>query len=368
MTALDAVLSVCVAWLLYAYVGYPVLVAALAQVWRRPVCAADITPAVSLIIVARNEEAALPAKLENALGLDYPVGRLEVIVASDGSTDRTEAIAASFAARGVRLVHARAHIGKTETTNRAAEVARGEILVFSDATGNFARDALRALVRPLADPRVGVVSGRVAYRYADAPLARGFRLYQRWVVAARRAESVFGTETSVSGSICAVRRTMFRRLPPGLDFDLAHPLHAACAGLRTIYAADAELRARARMGALAYRFLPYAVRHLPRIRCPIYVLQLLSHKVARWLAPVPLAGLAIATLVLAPGSCIATLAVLAQAGVYVSPILVARLPPAAALARWLGPAAFFATANAGLLLGLWRLVHGQETARWEPER
>jgi cellulose synthase/poly-beta-1,6-N-acetylglucosamine synthase-like glycosyltransferase len=381
-----------VAWLFFAslalvaytYLGYPLLAALLSALAARPHRTAPNEPSVSLIILAHNEEAALGAKLENTLALDYPADHLEIIVASDGSTDRTDEIALGYAPRGVRLVRAPDHPGKTETTNRAAAEARGEILVFSDATGEYNRGALRALVRSFADPEVGAVSGRVVYDYPEAASAQGFRTYQRWIVWARRAESVWGTETSVSGSISAVRRSAFEPLPGHLDFDMAHPLHAASRGLRTVYEPDAisreearsaarsEFDARVRMALFAFGFIPYALGRMRSARASrnfdLYAFQFLSHKLMRWLAPLWLALLALTSAALAGRSQLAALALAVQLLVYASAALAYRLRPAGRAAAVLGVPLFFVTLHWAFAVGLWRYLRGERGGAWRPER
>jgi cellulose synthase/poly-beta-1,6-N-acetylglucosamine synthase-like glycosyltransferase len=375
-----ALLVASLSLLLYVYAGYPLLASLLARAARRPVRKAPGEPHVSLVIVAYNEERDLARKLENTLALDYPSERLEIVVASDGSTDRTDEIASDFAARGVRVFRADDHPGKSGTTSRVVPTLRGEILVFSDATGMYAPDALRALVANFADPEVGAVSGRVIYRYRGSAAAEGFRAYQRMVVAARSAESEWGTETSVSGSICAVRRELFLAIPPHLDYDFAHPLHVAQAGLRTVYEAAAiseeqareragsEFQARVRMAVLAFSFVPYWLRALPRVRRAGYLFQFVSHKLLRWLAPLPLLGLLISSASLATSSSLARALLAAQVALYAAAAGALLLPDRARLARLLGPPLFFVTIHAAFLWGLLRWLLGVRVGPWQPER
>src|SRR5438105_15336871 len=167
----------------YAYAGYPVLIFILSRLFHRPVHKAEITPKVSLIITAYNEERDIAAKLDNTLALDYPADKLEIIVASDCSSDRTDDIARSFAARGVRLHRQAERWGKTAAQNSAVELARGDVLLFSDATTLYERDVLRALAPNFADPSVGCVAGRLVY--VDAAASSG----------GRGAKSYWGYET-----------------------------------------------------------------------------------------------------------------------------------------------------------------------------
>jgi cellulose synthase/poly-beta-1,6-N-acetylglucosamine synthase-like glycosyltransferase len=380
----EGLLYASAALLFYTYAGYPILAGILALLAPRPHRRAPIEPTVSLIILAHDEEDALPAKLENALALDYPADRLEIIVASDGSTDRTDEIAQSHAARGVKLVRAPDHPGKTETTNRAVASARGEILVFSDATGSYNRGALRALVASFADPEVGAVSGRVVYDYPSAASAQGFRAYQRWIVWARRAEALWGTETSVSGSISALRRSAFEPLPRHLDFDMAHPLHAALHGLRTVYEPDAlsreearatarsEFDARVRMSLFAFGFVPYV---LARIRSAafsrdlaLYVFQFCSHKLSRWISPLWLPLLALSSSALVASSPLAAVLLAIQVGVYASAALALCMPAGKRASALLGATLFFVTLHAAFAVGLWRYLCGQRAGAWRPER
>lgn len=364
----------------YTYLGYPLLVQLLARLRPRPVRRSAIEPEVSLIIAAYNEEKSIEAKLENTLALDYPRDRLEVVIASDGSTDRTHEIVRAWADRGVRLFVPDRHLGKTGTANLVVPTTRGEILVFSDATGIYNRGALRALVANFADASVGAVTGRVAYRYDGSVAAHGFADYQRFVVPQRKAESRFGSETSVSGSIHAVRRSSFRSAPAELSFDMVHPLHVAQAGQRTVYEdgaeslevartrASEEFRTRVRLAVRAYSFIPYLLRGLPGCRDPLFVFQVLSHKLLRWLSPIFLALAAAASLALAPRGgawlipplAFGLLAVLATLGWLAS--------RSGSSARLLAAPLFFATINLAFLVGLAKYLGGARLAGWRTER
>jgi cellulose synthase/poly-beta-1,6-N-acetylglucosamine synthase-like glycosyltransferase len=377
----EALLLGCAGLLAYAYAGYPLLAALLAVVARRPHERGPIEPPVSLLILAYNEEQAIEAKLQNALALDYPADKLEIVVVSDGSTDRTDELVQGYADRGVRLYRADDHPGKSGATNRAAPTTSGEILIFSDATGDYDPGVVRAFVRNFADPDVGAATGRVTYSYGESATAAGFKAYQRWVVFARQAESEWGTETSVSGSICAVRRELFRAIPQDLDFDFCHPLHVAQAGLRTVYEADAtsleearerpesEFAARVRMAVLAYSFVPYLLRGLVSVRRPSYVFQVFSHKLLRWAAPFLLTLLLLLSLVLAPSSAFAQLLLALQLILYGSAGLGYQLRGRGGLlGRVLGIPLFFVTIHLAFAVGFWRWLNGERIGAWTPER
>lgn len=365
--------------LVYTYFGYPVLVHLLARLRSRTNLRRPIEPAVSFVIAAHNEEKSIAAKLDNTFALDYPRDKLEIVVAADGCTDRTEEIVTRLAQRGVRLFAPREHLGKTGTANAVVPTTRGEILVFSDATGMYNREAVRELVANFADPSVGAVTGQVAYSYDRGVAAQGFAAYQSFVVPQRQAESRFGSETSVSGSIHAIRRELFRDAPPELSYDMVHPLHVAQRGYRTVYESGAisretareqatdEFRSRVRLAVRAYSFVPYLLRGLGRCGGG-FIFQVVSHKLLRWLSPLLLVVAAASSALLAlrggawslPLAGVLLLVVAASLG-----WLASRLSLSI---RLLAPPLFFATINLAFLVGLAHYLRGERLAGWKTER
>ncbi len=366
--------------LVYTYGGYPVLSMVLAWLLPKPIKRGEIEPNVTFIIAAYNEQDAIAEKLENTLLLDYPAEKLQIIVASDGSTDATHDIVRTFADRGVELFVPSGHRGKTGTANECVPTTTGDVLVFSDATGVYDAQVIRNLVRNFADSRVGAVTGRVVYSYDNSAAARGFAVYQRFVVWHRHAEGKFGTETSVSGAIHAIRRELFKSAPPELSFDMVHPLHIAQAGFRTVYEYDAvcieqarnrtedELSSRVRIGVRAYSYIPYLLDGLRSCQDPWFTFQVVSHKLLRWLSPLLLLAFAVAAMVLAlrgglwalpmwgvvAGAAVAGLSfVLGRVGV--------KLPG-------MGAPLFFATINLGFLVAFVRYINGGRVAGWAPDR
>src|ERR1043165_4349375 len=164
----------------YVYVGYPVLLFLVSRVWSRRVAKAPVTPTVTMVIAAYNEEQAIAGKLDNSLALDYPPDKLDILIASDGSKDRTNRIVRRYEARypGRVTLLDLPRGGKTVGQNHAADVARGEILVFSDATTMYDPQAVRAMVANYADPAVGSVGGDVRYvREGEEASAKGRQMY-----------------------------------------------------------------------------------------------------------------------------------------------------------------------------------------------
>src|SRR5438132_3179944 len=227
-----------IALIVYVYAGYPALVFVVAHLRPRAVHAAPHLPTVSFIVAAYNEEASIAEKIENTLGLDYPPDRLEMIVASDGSTDRTEEIVASRSTDRVRLLALRGRHGKTIAQNRAVEVARGEILVFSDATTVYRPDTMRALVAPFADPQVGCVAGWVVMG-VEAAIHRGrsaYADYEQWL---RRYESLIHSILGASGAVYALRRQLYTPLDGDVISDMAQVVKVVEQGYRAVLAENA---------------------------------------------------------------------------------------------------------------------------------
>src|SRR5215468_7626228 len=287
-----------IAVMTFIYVGYPALMLALSFLFRRPVRRADITPRVSVIIAAYNEELDIAAKLKNTLALDYPQERMEIIVASDCSTDRTDEIVRSFRMQGVILYRQPDRFGKTVAQNRAVKASSGEILVFSDATTMYEPDAIRKIVRSFADPEVGCVAGQLIYVDAAASaVGKGCRSYWGYEKFLRRCESHVGSLVGVSGCLYAVRRICHAKLASDMidDFAIAAEIHLQ--GLRVVYEPEAiavedacrrakdEFRMRVRVIKQTMSAL-HRYRHtLNPFRHKMFAFQMISHKALRYAVP-----------------------------------------------------------------------------------
>jgi cellulose synthase/poly-beta-1,6-N-acetylglucosamine synthase-like glycosyltransferase len=380
LAGLEIALWLLIAAAAYAVAGYPLLVLAFSKFWRNEYARRPITPPVSLIIAAFNEENSIAAKIENALETDYPREKLEILVASDASTDRTDEIVRGYASRGVKLFRAEGNLGKSAMLSQAIEQTRGEIVALSDATGMWTRDAVRRLVSHFADPRVGCVSGRVAYEYGGGAAAEGFGVYQRFVTALRRAEASFGAGFNAPGSIHAIRKAVYLPCPAALSMDVADPFHMAVQGLRTTYEDQAiswekarttvadEFRARLRIAVRSWSFLFYALRRLPVLRSPMYCFQLVSHKFLRYtLGPSLVLIFALSAALFSQHAIYRVLLVgqmaywLATAAAYAASRNGRRIPGLSGLL-------FFNSANIAYMRGLLLYVMGRRVARWNPAR
>lgn len=280
----------------YAYIGYAVLLAVLARFRRLPVLAAPILPSVSLVLAAHNEEANLPGKLASLFSLDYPEDRLQIVIASDGSTDRTNAILLEHSPRVLPILLPTAG-GKASALNHAVEAARGEILVFMDARQAVDTDAIRHLTACFADPGVGAVSGELHLETPDGrPSSEALGIYWKIEKMVRRLESATGSVVGVTGALFAMRRELFLPLPPGtlLD-DVLTPMHVVRAGRRVLFLDTAiardrifvepgkEFSRKVRTLAGNYQLLQLAPWLLGRNN-PI-LFRLISHKLLRLAVP-----------------------------------------------------------------------------------
>jgi poly-beta-1,6-N-acetyl-D-glucosamine synthase len=315
-----------------AYGGYPLVMLALARFRRAPIVrAVSGEPAVSLIIVAHNEEHTIEAKLQDCLAQDYPPDALEIIVVSDGSTDATETIVESHRDRGVILLRTPRPSGKPTGLNLAAAHAHGEILVLCDARQRLDRACVRALTEALSDPAVGAASGELHIEAAGGSVSgEGVGAYWRFEKLIRQAEASFDSTVGVTGAIYAVRRSLFPELDPRtiLD-DVAVPMAVVRAGQRVIFEPRAQAfdRAAASAGGEYRRKVRTLAGNLQLVAIQPWLLdprqnrlfwQFLCHKLLRLAVPWALVLLFAANAVLAvsEGHLLYQVALLAQVAAY----------------------------------------------------
>lgn len=387
MTAATLVLAA-LFWLtaalaLYVYVVYPALLAVAAALLDRTVERGAVTPTVSLIVAAYNEGDQIAATLEAALESDYPEEALEILVASDGSTDATEAVAGRYASRGVRVLSLPRR-GKAHALNAAARRAAGELLVFTDANCRLEAGALRALARNFADPGVGGVAGHTGYAIpaAGETSGRGERLYWRYESWLKRAESRTGSVVSAHGGLYAIRRDLFRPVEDGsVTDDFAVSTAVVEQGRRLVFEPDARALedAPSRSASLFQRRVRLTVRGLRSLllrrgllnpfRYGFYSVALFSHKVLRRLLPAGLPVLLVASVALAAsvGGPIYTAAAGLQLLLYglAAAGFLLRGSPAGERLPLYAPF-YFTLSNAAALVGLWRLIRGDRIVGWEP--
>ena len=365
----------------YTYAGYPVLLA-LVSTWRaKKVYREEIQPTITIIITAYNEEVALAAKLENTLALDYPSNLLEIIVASDCSTDRTDEIVRKFSSRGVRLCRQSQRLGKTAAQNAAVEQARGEIIIFSDATSHYQPDVIRTMMPNFADATVGCVAGRLIYvDPGDSRVGRGARSYWSYETFLKKHESRAGSLIGASGCLYAVRKSAYVPLYHEACSDFIIATKMVEQGLRAIYEPNAvcieetnqrsgaELKMRVRVIAQTFTDLWRHRSMLNPFRSGFYAIQLLSHKVMRYLVPFFLIAIFGASMILAPGFLVYRVLFAAQVIGYASALLSWLLEKVGIRSRVLALPQYFVLANLASLIACYQFIRGERYARWEPIR
>ena len=230
-------------FVLYTYLGYPLIIYARSRWKLRPVRTAAITPSVSIIMAVRNEEGYISRKLHNLKDLDYPPDRYEVIVISDGSTDGTNHILAAHADEPVHTLILESHLGKAAALNKAIKHAHGEIVVFTDARQLVGRDAIRHLVANFADPAVGCVSGELIIGEPEEERKssrQGVGLYWELEKKIRKWEGETGSVIGATGALYAVRRELIVPFPPDTILDDVYiPLHVIRSGRRAVFESKA---------------------------------------------------------------------------------------------------------------------------------
>jgi cellulose synthase/poly-beta-1,6-N-acetylglucosamine synthase-like glycosyltransferase len=282
--------------LVWTHLTYPLVIAVWARLHPWPIAAGDALPTVSLIIPAYNEESVIVSKLENALELDYPSELLEILVTSDASTDRTHEIVAGYADRGVRLLVC-PRGGKVAAQDQAVRETTGEVVAFGDANVRWERDALRRLVRPFADARVGMACGYVRLvNLAGGTNQEG--LYWRYEMWLRERESRVHSVTGSNGAIYAVRRAAYREVDPRFGHDMSFPYLMVQNGYRAVYEPSAhgvesmttdiedEFRRKVRMFEHAWLMLFRGRMFGIRRMGVTYWIELVSHRLLRyWSGP-----------------------------------------------------------------------------------
>lgn len=367
--------------LFYTYVGYPMLIAAISSLRPRRVKRGEYSPKVSVIITAFNEERALAAKLENTLALDYSRNLLEVIVASDCSTDRTDEIAREFSAHGVILHRQAERLGKTAAQNAAVEKASGEIIVFSDATSHYEPDVLKMIVPNFADQTVGCVGGRLIYLdRKDTDVGRGAKSYWGYETFLKRHESRACSLIGVSGCLYAVRRSAYVPLENDACSDFIIATKMVEQGLRAVFEPDAicneetnqqpdnELKMRVRVIAQTFSDLWRNRAMMNPFRSGLYAWQLISHKVMRYFVPFFLLTLFASSGMLSLTSPLYRIIFLLQGLGYACAIVSWPLEKSGVRSRVLALPYYFVLANVASVIALFQFLRGERYARWQPIR
>lgn len=373
--AIEIIFYAAAALLLYTYLLYPLLLMLLPFASDRRTqdsSPADIPsrwPFVSVVVAAYNEERVIADKIRNFLASDY-AGESEIVIVSDASSDGTNEVVQSLASDRVRLIVQERRQGKGAALNRALPEARGEILVFTDATSMFARQTLTELVRPFADASVGLVNGRIHYK--DAEMANLYHRYERFL---KDLEIRHGLIATAHGAIYAIRKSLCQPHDPRLVNDFLDPITVSLRGYRATaapsalcyeeFSMDAQFRRQVRMVALAALVYFTMVPRLVRAGQWRSLFVLTSHKLLRWLTGVWLLVIVGASLWLAPAGAL-------YRGAFAGEALFGGLALFGCFAGQLGlgeRVSFvyrFLILNVAAAWGLWLCLRGRIPSIWQP--
>ena len=363
----------------YTYFGYPVLLIFVAKLRGKPVDKKSFTPRVTMIIAAYNEERTIRDKLENALSMDYPKDRFEIIVASDGSSDKTDDIVQEFSSRGVRLIRMSERGGKVCALNTAVPESFGDIIVFADARQIYDKNAIHELVNNFNDETVGAVSGELHLINDDAGgVGEGVGAYWKYEKLLRKKESQIYSTSGATGAIYAIRKQLYRPIPDDtiLD-DVVIPMYIVLDGYRVIF--EEQARAYDRVAKTAKEELTRKIRTL----CGNYqafsrmgelfnpfknrvFFQFISHKVFRLFVPFALFFMLISSAFLLPVLFYRIILIL-QICMYLSAAIGHYLSKAkpSLIGRLFGIPYALVILNYAAVAGLYRFITNKQRAAWE---
>jgi cellulose synthase/poly-beta-1,6-N-acetylglucosamine synthase-like glycosyltransferase len=287
MTVLIVLFWLSLLALVWTHAVYPALASVLARIAPRTIAKADIEPTVAIVVAAYNEETVIAQRIENLLELDYPADRLQIVVTSDASSDRTEPIALQYP--GVQVIP-NPRGGKVAAQDRAVRQTDSEVVAFSDANCTWSPDALRTLVRAFADPDVAYVCGQLRILDADGGNKEG--VYWTYEMKQRAAESQLGSVTGGNGSIYAIRRSDYVEVDPRFGHDLALPYLMVQRGRRAVYEPEAqawekptpsnETEYRRKVRMFEHCWLIVLRGNMLRRLGPLYAVEIISHRLLRY--------------------------------------------------------------------------------------
>lgn len=367
--------------LFYAYIGYPLLVYFISRLFPKQIERAEFEPFVTVLITAYNEEKALRGKLENTLEIDYPKEKLEILVASDCSSDKTDEIVKEFAAKNVKLHRQTERLGKTMAQNAAVEKATGEIVLFSDATTMYKRDVLGAILPNFADQTVGCVAGKLVYiDESHSPVGKGAKSYWNYETFLKEVESRACSLIGVSGCLYAVRKSAYQPMYAEAcsDFLICTILYRQ--GLRSVYEpnavcteetnrqTDKEMRMRVRVISQTFTDLWRNRSMLNPVKIGFYAIELISHKVIRYAVPLFLILMFFSSMILAFTSTIWVIIFALNIGFYTAAVFGLILEKIEKPVRMLAIPLYFVLTNLASLIGFYKFLRGERYAFWEPIR
>jgi len=378
---MEAVFFISVVAIFYVYAGYPLAVALMAGIMDKKVHKKPFEPAVTVLIAAYNEEKDILNTVCNKLKQDYPKDRLEVLVISDGSTDKTDKIVSSINDPRVRLLRQDPRAGKTSALNMAVPSAKGEIIVFSDANSMYAADAISKLSVNFADSTVGYVTGKMIYTNPDgSPIGDGCTAYMKYENTLRALETRIGSVVGVDGGIDAVRKHLYQPMQVDQLPDFVLPLKVVAQGYRVVYEPEAvlkepslneaqdEYRMRVRV-SLRSLWALFAMRHLMGFgRDMLYAWQLWSHKMLRYLCFVFLGAALVSNIFLLQKGLFYQAVFLFQAANYIAAIPVFAGKTGSLVSRITAVPRYFVLLNVAAAHAFGKFIMGRKQAIWTPRK
>ena len=381
MIPLEAIFWIGLFLLFYTYLGYPLLLIVANKILSlKSLSNKEFEKGlvVSILIAAYNEEKVIGDKLKNCLVLDYPAELLQIYVASDGSSDKTNDIAKRYAEKDKRIhLLEFSRTGKSGVLNKAMAYIKSEIIVFSDANTEYMRDALKNLVKHFSDEKVGCVCGRLIYRNpGEVVSGKGENFYWRYETKIKKLESNLGYVAGANGAIYAIRREIFETLPTEtINDDFTISMKIVQSGFKCVYDENAiayedvapnmesEFRRHVRDGAGHY----IAMCHLMGLLNPFLGIRSFiywSHRVLRWVAPFVLVVLFFLNMFLLNNLFYLSLFIL-QIGFYLLAVVGLIYTKTKKLPFFMYTPFYFVNLNLALLLGFLKAVTGRQKMTWE---
>ncbi|WP_218144030.1 glycosyltransferase family 2 protein [Lentibacillus persicus] len=339
-------------------------------------------PNISVLVSAYNEEKHIEEKINNLLGLVYPKEKLQVIIGSDGSTDRTSAIVKKYHKNGIQLYDQKHNTGKITLQKNMVEQSTGDIIVFSDATSLFSADALKHLAKNFYDEKVGAVVGELRYAARDTETSEGQGFYWNYETFIRKMESNVNSVMGASGSMYAMRKKLYTQpKDEAINEDFVQPISVINSGYRAVYETDAvayeeptdntgdEFSMRVRVVTRGFRGISYMLKEFVNVRKkPFTIMQLFSHKLLRWLSVVLLIGLLATNIILLPENGLYALSLFLQLLFYVLVIMgYVTIKMGTNIKLLTIPFYFFVTIFASFI-GMIKYLKGEKKSTWTPLR
>ena len=376
----------------YTYLGYPLLIALFAKFTHLRELPSISDFSVTLLVTAYNEETAIAKKIENSLGLNYPYDKLQIIVAADGSSDRTPEIVKQYAYQGVELTYIPQRNGKMAAINHAIPHARGDIIVFSDANNMYEPDTIQKLVAPFRDASVGATTGAKLIIQDGSDLSEAEGIYWKYESWIKKNETALGTCTSSVGEILAIRRELYIAPPENIiNDDYYIVLDVIKRGFRVYYVPEArsfeyisatardEMIRRSRMNTGKYQAIFMSYQLLPLNR-PLVLWQIISHKYFRAVLPFGFIGALLANILMVflPRNTSSSLFYLSSPYDWIflaMQLLFYTMAVVGNLVKFHGPLqklmylpSYLVNSNIAILRGFYGFVSGKQTNIWERVR